>query len=128
MKRYSSLIHIVSLACACLIHAGCASQPGAGAATAPSPNSGHLLIYRVPNFGTFVNLIVSVDGKEAGTFTEGQNYDAYLSAGQHQVTLRIDPNRAGIAPLQKTLTIQAGQTYAYTAAWAGDKLALVKNQ
>jgi hypothetical protein len=126
MKKYSSPIRIVSLTCACLIYAGCATQPGT--ATAPPPNSGHLLVYRVPNFGTFVNLIVSVDGKEVGTFTEGQNYDGYLSAGQHRLTLRIDPNRAYIAPLQKSLTIQAGQTYSYTAAWAGDNLSLVRNQ
>ena len=125
MKTYTSIIHILSLACACLITAGCATQPGA--ATAP-PNSGHVLIYRVANFGTDLSLVVSVDGKDVGSFTEGRNYDGYLSAGQHRLTARVDPNRAGTGPARKTLTVQAGQTYSYTAAWSGEKLVLVKNQ
>jgi hypothetical protein len=125
MKKYSSIIYILGLACACLITAGCATQPGA--ATAP-PNSGHVLIYRVANFGTDLSLVVSVDGKDVGSFTEGRNYDGYLSAGQHRLTARVDPNRAGTGPARKTLTVQAGQTYSYTAAWSGQKLVLVKNQ
>ena len=126
MKKYSSIIHILSLACICLIGAGCATQPGA--ATAPPPNSGHLLIYRVANFGSSLSLVVSVDGKDVGSFTEGRNYDGYLPAGQHVVAVRVDPNPGGKRPGRKTLTVQAGQNYSYTAAWSGEKLALVKNQ
>ena len=126
MKKYSSIIRILSLACAGLI-TGCATnQPGA--ASAPPPNSGHVLIYRVANFGTDLSLVVSVDGKDVGSFTEGRNYSGYLSAGQHRLTARVDPNRAGTGPARKTLTVQAGQTYSYTAAWSGQKLVLVRNQ
>src|SRR5262249_49679207 len=126
MKTYSSIIHILSLACAGLI-AGCATnQPGA--ATAPPPNSGHVLIYRVANFGTDLALVVSVDGKDVGSFSEGRNYSGYLPAGQHTLTARADPNRGNIRPARKTLTVQAGQTYVYTAAWSGGgtRLALVR--
>lgn len=127
MKTSSSTIHILSLACACLISAGCATnQPGA--ATAPPPNSGHLLVYRVANFGSNLSLVVSVDGKDVGSFTEGRNYDGYLSAGQHRLTARVDPNRVGTRPGRKTLTVKAGQTYSYTASWSGGNLVLVKNQ
>jgi hypothetical protein len=126
MKKYGSIIYILSLLCACLIAAGCATQPGA--ATAPPPNSGHLLVYRVANFGTDLSLVLSVDGKDVGSFSEGRNYDAYLSAGQHRLTARVDPNRGDIRPGRKTLTVQAGQTYSYTAAWSGQDLVLVKNQ
>ncbi len=126
MKTYSSIIHILSLACACLITAGCATQPGA--ATAPPPNSGHVLIYRVANFGTDLSLVVSVDGKDVGSFTEGRNYDGYLPAGQHVIIARVDPNRVGTRPGRKTLTVKAGQTYSYTAAWSGGNLVLVRNQ
>jgi hypothetical protein len=126
MKKYSSIIHILSLACACLI-GGCATQPGA--ATAPIPaNSGQVLIYRVANFGADLGLVVSVDGKDVGTFTEGRNYSGYLSAGQHVITLRADPFQAGKRPGRKTITVQAGQTYSYTAAWSGGNLVLVKNR
>jgi hypothetical protein len=125
MKRYSSIIYIISLACACLIIAGCATQPGA--ATAPPPNSGHLIVTRVANFGSDLSLVVSVDGKDVGSFTEGRNYSGYLPAGQHVITARVDPNPGGKRPARKTLSVQAGQTYSYTAAWSGEKLVLVRN-
>jgi hypothetical protein len=125
MKKDSSIIHILSLAVACLISAGCANQPGG--ATAPPPNSGHLVVSRVANFGTDLSLVLSVDGKDVGSFTEGQGYDGYLPAGPHNLTARVDPNRTGARPGRKTLTVTAGQTYSYTAAWSGGNLVLVRN-
>jgi hypothetical protein len=125
MKKYRSIIQILGLTCACLIFAGCATGPGA--TMAPPPNSGHVIINRVANFGADLSLVVSVDGKDVGSFTEGRNYDGYLPAGQHTLTARCDPNPGGKGPARKTLTIQAGQTYSYTAAWSGGKLVLVRN-
>ena len=127
MKRCSSIIHMLSLACACLIAVGCTTnQPGA--ATAPPPNSGHVLIYRVANFGEDLALVVSVDGKDVGSFTEGGNYSGYLPAGQHVITARVDPNQTGAQPGRKTLIVKAGQTYSYTAGWSGGNVVLVRNQ
>src|SRR6266513_4759743 len=124
MKTYSSAIHILSLACACLIFAGCATNLG----TAPPPkNSGHLLVYRVANFGTDLSLVLSVDGKDVTSLTEGRNYDGYLSAGQHVLTARVDPNRTGVRPGRKMLSVVSGQTYSFTAAWSGGNLKLVRN-
>lgn len=128
MKKYSSIIYIFSVACACLIFAGCAANQG-GLGTAPIPaNSGHLIVTRVANFGEDLGLVLSVDGKGVGSFTEGAQYSGYLPAGQHVITARVDPNRTGTAPARKTLTVQAGQTYSYTAAWSGGNLRLVRNQ
>ena len=125
MKKYSSIIHIVIAACACLIFAGCAANQ----ATAPiPPNSGHLLINRVANFGADLSLVVYVDGKNVGGFTEGRGYSGYLPAGQHTITIRVDPNPGGKRPGRLTLAVQPGQTYSYTAAWSGESLALVRNQ
>ena len=125
MKRYSLIIHILSLACAGLIFTGCATNQ----ATAPiPPNSGHLLIYRVANFGADMALVVSVDGKDVGSFSEGANYSGYLPAGQHRLTVRAEPNRGGVRPGRQTLMVQAGQTYSYTAAWSGGSMKLVRNQ
>jgi hypothetical protein len=126
MKKFYSIIYILSLACACLIALGCTTGPGA--ATAPPPNSGHVLIYRVANFGENLALVVSVDGKDVGSFSEGRNYSGYLSAGQHVITARAEPNQPGARPGRKTLTVTSGQTYSYTAAWSGGNLRLVKNQ
>ena len=125
MKKYNSLTHILGLACACLILIGCATNQ----VTAPAPaNSGHLIVTRVANFGSDLSLVVSVDGKDVGSFTEGRNYSGYLSAGQHVISARVDPNPGGKGPARKSLTVQAGQTYSYTAAWSGQKLRLVRNQ
>jgi len=126
MKTYGSISYILSLACAGLILSACETT-GPGAATAPPPNSGHILIYRVANFGTDLSLVVSVDGKDVGSFTEGNSYDGYLPAGEHRLTVRVDPNRTGADPGRKTLTVQAGQTYSFTATWSGGDLALVRN-
>ena len=126
MKKYSSILYILSLACAGLILSACETT-GPGAATAPPPNSGHLLIYRVANFGSNMALVVSVDGKDVGSFTEGRNYSGYLPAGQHRITARVDPNQTGARPGRKTLTVKAGQTYSYTAGWSGGNVVLTKN-
>ena len=127
MKRYGSIILIVSLASAGLIFTGCATnQAGPGTAAAPA-NSGHLIVTRVANFGTDLSLVLSVDGKDVGSFTEGRSYSGYVSAGQHVLIARVDPNRTGSRPGKKTVTVQAGRTYSYTAAWPGGNLVLVRN-
>src|SRR6266481_1617118 len=124
MKKYNSLTPILGLACACLILIGCATNQ----ATAPIPaNSGHLIVTRVANFGADLGLVLSVDGKDVGSFTEGRSYSGYLPAGQHVITARVDPYQAGKRPGRKTITVQAGQTYSYTAAWSGGNLVLVRN-
>ena len=122
MKRYSLIIYILSLACAGLIFTGCATNQ----ATGPIPaNSGHVVIYRVANFGSGLGLVVSVDGKDMGSFSEGRNYSGYLPAGQHQITVRAEPTDPNRRPGRKTLTVVAGKTYVYTAGWSGGKLVLV---
>jgi hypothetical protein len=126
MKKYSSIIYILSLACAYLIFNGCANNQ----ATAPIPaNSGHVIVTRVANFGADLGLVLSVDGKDVGSFTEGAQYSGYLPAGQHVLIARVDPNRGGIRPGKATVTVQAGHTYSYTAAWSqgGENLVLVRN-
>src|SRR5215510_8922033 len=125
MKKYKLITLILSLASSALILISCqTTQPGA--ATGPVPaNSGHVLIYRVANFGDRLSLIVSVDGKNVGGFSEGRNYSGYLPAGQHTLTAQADPNPSGKPPAHKTVTVKAGQTYVYTAAWSGGNLVLV---
>ena len=128
MKKYNSLTHILGLACACLILIGCAAnQPGAATAP-PPPNSARLLVNRVANFGSDLSLVVSVDGKDVGSFTEGRSYSGYLTAGQHVIIARVNPNLTGAGPARKTLNVKAGQTYSFTAGLSGGKMTLVANQ
>jgi hypothetical protein len=126
MKKHNSIILIFSLAFACLISVGCATGPGA--ATAPPPNSGRLLVNRVANFGSDLSLVLSVDGKDVGSFTEGRSYSGYLPAGQHVIVARVDPNQTGARAARKTLNVQAGQTYSYTAGLSGGNMTLVRNR
>ena len=124
MKKYYTIICILTLACAGMALVSCGTT-GTGAAAAAPHNSGHVFIYRVANFGADMALVVSIDGKDVGSFSEGANYSGYLPAGQHQITVRAEPNRGGVGPGRKTLTVHAGQTYVYTAAWSGGNLRLV---
>jgi hypothetical protein len=127
MKKHSSITYIFSLAFACLIFSGCAGNQG-GLGTAPIPaNSGRLIVTRVANFGENLGLVVSIDGKDVGSFSEGRSYSGYIPAGHHVITARVDPHQPGVRPGRKTLTVKAGQTYSYTAAWSGGNLVLARN-
>jgi len=128
MKKYYAIICILTLACAGLILSACETTQSGAAAAAPPPNSGHLLINRVANFGSDLSLVLSVDGKDVGSFTEGRSYSGYLPAGQHVITARVDPNMTGAGPARKTLNVKAGQTYSFTAGLSGGNMTLVKNQ
>jgi hypothetical protein len=127
MKKYSSIIYILILACAGIILSGCGTTQS-GAATAPPPNSARLLVNRIANFGSDLSLVLSVDGKDVGSFSEGRNYSGYLSAGQHVITARVDPNPGGAGPARKTLNVTAGQTYSFTAGLSGGNMTLVANR
>jgi len=128
MKKYYSIICILILACIGLIMVGCETMQSGAATAPPPPNSARLLVNRVANFGSDLVLILSVDGKDVGSFTEGRNYSGYLSPGQHTITARVSPNEAGILPARKTLNVKAGQTYSYTAGQSGGRMTLVQNQ
>ena len=127
MKKYYPIICILTLACAGMALVSCETTQSGAAAAAP-PNSGHVLIYRVANFGEDISLVVSVDGKAAGSFSEGANYSGYLPAGQHRLTVRAEPNRGEVGPGRLTLMVQAGQTYSYPAVWSGENMKLVRDQ
>lgn len=128
MRKYYPIIGILTLACAGIALVSCETTGTGVAAAPPPPNSARLVIDRVANFGSDLVLVVSIDGKDAGTFTEGRHYSGYLSPGRHTIAARVDPNQAGILPARKTLNVKAGQTYSYTASQAGGSMTLVKNQ
>ena len=128
MKKYHSIICILILAFIGLMMVGCETTQQGAATAPPPPNSGRLYVDRVANFGSDLVLVLSIDGKDVGTFTEGRHYSGYLPAGQHTITARVSPNEAGIRPAHKTLNVKAGQTYSYTAGQSGGSMTLVKNQ
>jgi hypothetical protein len=128
MKKYCSIICILTLASAGIFLVGCETTQSGAASAPPPPNSARLLVNRVANFGSDLSLVLSVDGKDVGSFTEGRSYSGYLSAGQHVIVARVDPNQGGTTPAKKTLNVKAGQTYSFTAGLSGDNMTLVRNQ
>ena len=130
MKKYS--YHICGLLIVALVwftFSGCqTSTTGTSGSTAsraaPSKNAARLTIQRAANFGMNLVLKVSIDGAQVATLVEGRSYNGTLPAGQHVLTLSVDPNTGGIPPTTKRLTVQKGETYSFTAMWSGQRLVL----
>jgi hypothetical protein len=109
----------------CETTGGGASSSTSSASTMASADSGRLVIKRVANIGTALVLNVSIDGKHVASVSEGQTYKGSLSAGPHVVSVILEPNAMSLAPTQKRITVQKGQTYTFTATWDGSVLALL---
>ena len=132
MKKRKSHLSVLALALivSLAIFAGCESTSPAGSSSAastsaaPTGNSAQLVIQRVADLGTLDILNVFVDGKQVGTLPRGQNYTGSLAPGNHVITVKIagtnDPN----AKATKRVTAKKGQTYTFTATWAGGTLQL----
>ena len=130
---YGCGLLIVALACATL--SGCettgteasstASASTAFMSASSSKNAGHLIIQRLPDLGTAEVLNISIDGKQVATLPRGQTYSGSLSPGQHVVSVLAIPNALHLLPTQKRLSVQAGQTYDFTAMWQANRLVLM---
>jgi len=108
---------IVALTCSVVTSATVAAAPA-------GTNPGRLTIYRAANLGSGVFLDVNIDGSDAGTVGMGQTYTGSLSPGKHQLSVIVRPNLLFLSPTKKTLTVEGGKTYAFTAMWQGQNLVL----
>ena len=120
---------LLIVAFACFTFSGCqTTSTGASGSTAsmaaPSKNVGRLTIDRAANFGSDLSLNVSIDGAQVASLVEGRSYNGTLSPRQHVISLTVTPTR-GRPPTTKRLTVQAGQTYSFTAMWKGQRLVLM---
>ena len=120
--KNKSIIRLSILGCACLVLIGASASAFAG-----EKSGGHLIVSRVPNFGTDLFLSVSIDGSKVADLSEGHNYDGYLPPGKHVISAAVSPNRDDARPGNATIDVHDGETYSFTAVWEGDDLALVKN-
>ena len=124
MKRQNYLgCGLLIVALAFFTFSGCQTSSTASMA-APSKNAGRLTIQRAANFGSDLSLNVSIDGAQVASLVEGRSYNGTLSPGQHVISLTVTPTR-GRPPTTKRLTVQAGQTYSFTAMWRGGRLVLM---
>ncbi|PYK58934.1 MAG: hypothetical protein DME43_10055 [Verrucomicrobia bacterium] len=107
---------------------GALSTASASTASMPassSKNAGRLIIQRAANMGTGLVLNVSIDGKQVAALPRGQTYSGSISPGQHVVSVLLVPNQLNLPPTQKRLSVQAGQTYNFTAMWQGNRVLLM---
>jgi len=131
MKKFNYCSYALIVALGFTTFAGCettgggASSSTSSASTMASADSGRLVIKRVANIGSALVLNVSIDGKHVALVARGQTYNGSLSAGPHVVSVILEPNGMNLAPTQKRITVQKGQTYTFTATWDGNVLALL---
>ena len=136
MKNYNYYgcgVLIVALACPTLSGcetSGTGASSTASASTASMPassskNAGRLIIQRAANMGSGLVLNISIDGKQVAALPRGQTYSGSISPGQHVVSVLLVPNQLNLPPTQKRLSVQAGQTYSFTAMWQGDTVVLM---
>jgi hypothetical protein len=88
------------------------------AAQPSSTDSGRLVVQRSPGFGDKEFLRLSIDG-EVHNIGPGSRYDQPISAGQHVLTVDTPKNRH--QPTSVSLTVDPGQTYAFTATRGSDE-------
>jgi hypothetical protein len=124
MKKLLSLTSVLCAVAALAFVTGCASTATTTTAAAPSKNAGRLTIQRAANFGDRLSLNVSIDGAQVASLVMGRSYNGTLSPGQHVISLTVSPYRS-MPPSTKRLTVQAGQTYNFTAMWKGQRLVLL---
>jgi hypothetical protein len=88
------------------------------AAQPSSTDSGRLIVQRSPTLGSNVFLRLSIDG-EVHNIGAGSRYDQPISAGHH--VLIVDTPTNEHQPSSIPLTVEAGQTYAFTATRGSDQ-------
>ena len=125
MKKYmylssSSLIATLALA----IFIGSEASSTARPASSSDADSGRLVIRRVANIGTVAVVNVSVDGKRVGSIARGQIFNEPLSAGPHVITATLTSSNTEVPPTKKSITVEKGKTYTFTASWKAGALSL----
>lgn len=97
-------------------------------ASQPSKDQAQIVVTRVANFGENLTLALSIDGHQVAKLIEGRNYTGNLSPGSHVLTGQTIPHSTDLLPARKTVTLQGGRTYQYTARWSGSQLVFVADQ
>jgi hypothetical protein len=91
--------------------------------------SGRLIVYRASSFGSRLALQLKIDGRTVGSITQGQNYDGFIPAGHHELTVRAVPRGAVLRNQTSiSLDVRPGHTYAFTAVWESDQIFLRRSR
>ncbi len=85
-------------------------------AQASSP-PGRLIVNRVPNFGWNLGFHLQIDGRSVASIAQGHQYEGWLPAGRHVLTVHKVRYVGYSEPTSTTVNIQPGWTYVFTAMW-----------
>src|SRR5215470_16397899 len=83
----------------------------------PARPAGRLIVARTANFGWNLAFDLAIDGRRVRNVVLGRNYQTWLPAGRHVLTVSKVPSIGWAWPSSTTVNIKPGWTYMYTAMW-----------
>jgi hypothetical protein len=85
--------------------------------TAAAQPAARLIILRAPNYGWNLAFRLEIDGRSAGTFVQGHNFDGWVPAGRHILTVYNVPYATADQPTSTMVNFRPGWTYVFSAMW-----------
>jgi hypothetical protein len=85
--------------------------------TAAAQPSGRLVVLRPANFGWNLAFNLEIDGRPVANVVRGRQYQAWLPAGEHVLTVSKVPYTGYAGPTSTTVNVRPGWTYVFTAWW-----------
>src|SRR5919108_2956507 len=74
--------------------------------TAAAQPSGRLVVLRPPNFGWNLAFNLEIDGRSVATVVQGREYQTWLPAGQHVLTVSKVPYTGYAGPTSTVVDVQ----------------------
>ena len=93
-----------------------------------SPPPGRLIVKRVPNFGWNLTFHLQIDGRSVANVVQGRRYDGWVPAGRHVLTVYKVPYVGYAEPTSRTVNVQPGRTYVFTAMWDSNLIFLRRSE
>jgi hypothetical protein len=82
-----------------------------------SPPLGRVVVKREPSFGWNLAFHLQIDGRSVATIGKGHQYDGWLPAGRHLLTVRTASYVGLPQPTSTTVNVEPGRIYVFTAMW-----------
>jgi hypothetical protein len=131
---YKKLIAVIMIAIAGKFEAGAITEAATFSSAVPPRNvplvdNARLIVRRAADFGTFLYVNLFIDGIPVTTLGLGQGYEAIVRPGQHMLSITTTPfGTQSLIYRPVTITMERGQTYAFTAFWEETDLATLKRR
>jgi hypothetical protein len=90
------------------------STSNAGQASHPP---GRVVVKRVPQFGWNLAFNLQIDGRPVATIGPGHDYDGWLPAGRHVLTVYTASYEGLPTPTSTIVNVEPGGTQVFTAVW-----------